>query len=217
MISACTDRCWKSCVPRGAIGRRWFGDTSCIFMLVPCYQFTIIHSIAGGKTFVPTSAEGRMEVCFPPFSPVVPRLMFWRDLWTSMTTCFMAISGGINWQTVYEPLNQLDASMGKIFIATWPTEWWWKLVIDNFSPGRSGKLDRPGLKHDWRLGGEMWLYRINEQLWRIHTTEAFDHQIKACYAANNLKASHGCHNGTSEPAWDVTVHSKRAHAHMTAH
>lgn len=43
-------------------------------------------------------------------------LVFWRDLWTSMTTCFMAISGGINWQTVYEPLNQLDAMMGKIFI-----------------------------------------------------------------------------------------------------
>eukprot|EP00435_Cladocopium_sp_Y103_P022046 s1211_g5.t1 len=43
-------------------------------------------------------------------------LFFWRDLWTSMTTCFMAISGGINWQTVYEPLNQLDAMMGKIFI-----------------------------------------------------------------------------------------------------
>lgn len=44
------------------------------------------------------------------------RLFFWRDLWTSMTTCFMAISGGLNWQTVYEPLNQLDAMMGKIFI-----------------------------------------------------------------------------------------------------
>lgn len=87
--------------------------------------------------------------------------MFWRDLWTSMTTCFMAISGGINWQTVYEPLNQLDANMGKIFIAAWPTEWPWKLVLDYFLPGWSGKLDRPGeeAKHHWRLGGEMWVHR----------------------------------------------------------
>ncbi|CAK9025755.1 Ribosomal large subunit pseudouridine synthase D [Durusdinium trenchii] len=43
-------------------------------------------------------------------------LVFWRDLWTSMTTCFMAISGGINWQEVYDPLNKLDAMMGSIFI-----------------------------------------------------------------------------------------------------
>ena len=37
-------------------------------------------------------------------------LIFWKDLWTSMSTCFMAISGGINWQTVYDPLNDLDAA-----------------------------------------------------------------------------------------------------------
>eukprot|EP00913_Durusdinium_trenchii_P012875 g12090.t1 len=42
-------------------------------------------------------------------------LVFWRDLWTSMTTCFMAISGGINWQEVYDPLNKLDAMMGSVF------------------------------------------------------------------------------------------------------
>ena len=33
-----------------------------------------------------------------------------------MTTCFMAISGGINWQLVYVPLNDLDPVMGVIFI-----------------------------------------------------------------------------------------------------
>ena len=45
-----------------------------------------------------------------------PRLDFWRDLFISMTTCFMAISGGINWQLVYVPLNELDPVMGVIFI-----------------------------------------------------------------------------------------------------
>ncbi|CAE7300401.1 rluD [Symbiodinium sp. CCMP2592] len=43
-------------------------------------------------------------------------LDFWKDLFTSMTTCFMAISGGINWQLVYVPLNELDPVMGFIFI-----------------------------------------------------------------------------------------------------
>ena len=33
-----------------------------------------------------------------------------------MTTCFMAISGGIKWQLVYVPLNELDPIMGFIFI-----------------------------------------------------------------------------------------------------
>ncbi|CAE7230338.1 rluD [Symbiodinium microadriaticum] len=43
-------------------------------------------------------------------------LDFWKDLFTSMTTCFMAISGGIKWQLVYVPLNELDPIMGFIFI-----------------------------------------------------------------------------------------------------
>ncbi|CAJ1353820.1 unnamed protein product [Effrenium voratum] len=43
-------------------------------------------------------------------------LEFWRDLWTSMITCFMAISGGLNWKIVYDPLNELDALMGNIFV-----------------------------------------------------------------------------------------------------
>ena len=87
----------------------WYLVWAAVLLLLLIYTVSIAFAQTVASFII---AEGLEQV--QEQSPAL--LMFWRDLWTSMTTCFMAISGGINWQTVYEPLNQLDANMGKIFI-----------------------------------------------------------------------------------------------------